>query len=527
MRSNGSQTDFFNSAFSIQTKFNRSNKENSPLRKSLISSARALTLLCSLIFFAANTSAQQPSASTPQQPAAKPGQTQPPSAPPPSQTSPSQTPPPEGQRIQGPPPGFDRPLIDSNAPPRSLTVDEAVQLALRQANAYQQSQYDERSAAEDLKQARTAFLPRFTIPLTYFGTTPSQVRNPGDPLVMSYASSSAINETIGLFNTAGELDIFGRLRAALRRSRNLLAAAHAGSQVARRALVLQTIDAYNALVLARQKRRLAQETLSLAEGFVKVTEGFVQRGEDESGGADLLRARAIVSSRRDQLGQAQAGEIATMNLLQVLTGIDFSVPIDVTRIAQDLPTVADFTSFTEEQIKQRPELSQLDFQKRAALEDESAIHREALPQLTYAVNGGFDAANFHPLKRYEGASAIFTLTIPVFDFGSRKSRETQARLRAQSLDNQREVMLRQLRQEFYTSRVAALTALARIKETEAGAASAQQNLTLIFARYRAKKAAITDVVDAQSAYADARMAYFQAIIDYRTARIRLEPNLGQ
>jgi len=504
------------------------------LRKAFVSSARALILLFCLVFFALNLNAQQPSATTPQQPAAKPGQTQPPSAPQPSQPSQQQTPqpqpqptPPEGQRIQGPPPGFDRPLMDSNAKPRSLTVDEAVQLALKQANAYQQTQFDERVAAEDVKQSRTAFLPRFTVPLTYFGTTPSQVRNAGDPLVMSYVSSSAINETIGLFNTAGEVDISGRLRAALRRNRDLLAAAHAGSLVARRALVLQTIDAYNALVLARQKRRLSEETLSLAEGFVKVTEGFIQRGEDESGGADVLRARAIVASRRDQLGQAQAGEVAAMNLLQVLTGIDFSVPIDVARIAQNLPTVADFTSFTDEQVKQRPELSQLDFQKRAALEDARAVRLEGLPQLTYTVNGGFDAANFHPLKRYAGGSAIFTLTVPVFDFGSRKSRETQARLRAQSLDTQRELLVRQLRQEFYTARAGALTALARIKETEAGATAAQQNLTLIFARYRARKATITDVVDAQSAYADARLAYFQAIIDYRTARVRLESNLGQ
>ena len=118
--------------------------------------------------------------------------------------------------------------MDSNAKPRSLTVDEAVQLALKQANAYQQTQFDERVAAEDVKQSRTAFLPRFTVPLTYFGTTPSQVRNAGDPLIASYVSSSAINETIGLFNTAGEVDISGRLRAALRRNRNLLAAAHAG-----------------------------------------------------------------------------------------------------------------------------------------------------------------------------------------------------------------------------------------------------------------------------------------------------------
>ncbi|MBV9210947.1 MAG: TolC family protein, partial [Acidobacteria bacterium] len=45
--------------------------------------------------------------------------------------------------------------------------------------------------------------------------------------------------------------------------------------------------------------------------------------------------------------------------------------------------------------------------------------------------------------------------------------------------------------------------------------------------YRVKKADITDVVDAQSAYAEARLAYSQTIIDYRTARFRLEQNLGR
>ncbi|HEX8890647.1 MAG TPA: TolC family protein [Pyrinomonadaceae bacterium] len=497
------------------------------MKKARICSSRTHALFLLLICFVTRLDAQQPSANRPAQPTATPGQTQQPSAPQPAQPVPQEGQP-EGQQIQGPPPGFDRVLLtDPNAKPRAMTVDEAISLALRQANAYAQAQFDERVAAEDLKQSRAAFLPRFTMPFTYFGTTPSQVHEEGEPLIYSYVSSSAINETIALFNAAGEIDLAGRLHAAVSRNRNLLAAARAGSLVARRTLALDTVDAYYALVLARQKRRLAEETLSLAEGFLKVTEGFVQRGEDESEGADLLRARAIVASRRDELEQARAGELAAMNTLRVQTGVDFATPIDVTRIAQNLPTAADFLNFTEDQIRQRPELSQLDFQKRAALDDARAAKGDRLPQLTYSLNGGFDAADFRPLKRYAGGSAIVTLTIPIFDFGASKSRETQARLRAQSLDAQRELMLRQIRQEFYTARGQALTALTRIKETDAGVAAAQRNLTLVFAHYRAKKATITDVVDAQSAFADARLAYFQAIVDYHTAHFRLEQSLGK
>ncbi|MGH8595697.1 MAG: TolC family protein, partial [Gammaproteobacteria bacterium] len=84
-----------------------------------------------------------------------------------------------------------------------------------------------------------------------------------------------------------------------------------------------------------------------------------------------------------------------------------------------------------------------------------------------------------------------------------------------------------LQQEFYTARTSAMVALTRIPLTEAGSNEAQRGLTLVFAQYRAKNATITDVVDAQAAYAAARMAYYQAIIDYRVARVRLEQDLGK
>ena len=490
----------------------------------------SLTLLFCLLF-AQFVRAQQPTATTPPQPAAHPGQTQQPQAP--QRPNPGATPEAspqeenlqqENRRVQGPPRGFGE---QPQGPVQAMTLQEAIQLALKQTSAFQQAQFDERIAREDVRQARAAFLPKLTVPLTYFGTTPSRVRDPGEPPTFSYASSVAINETVALLNAGGEIDLSGRLRAALRRSNELLAAARAGTLVARRALVINTVDAYYGMVLARQKRRLAEETLSLAEGFVKVAEGIAGRGEDESGGADALRARAQVVQRRDELQQARAGESAAMDILRVLTGVEFNTQINVTSINENIPTVSDFESYTEEQIRTRPELQQIEAQRRAALADARAARADRLPQMTYNVNGGFDAGDIHQLNRFSGGSAIVTLTVPVFDFGASRSRETQARLRAEQLDSQRELAMRQLRQEFYTARAAALAALARVRDAQSGVTAAQQNLTLIFARYRVKKASITDVVDAQAAYAEARMAYAQAIVDYHTARVRLEANPGQ
>jgi outer membrane protein TolC len=432
--------------------------------------------------------------------------------------------PPQDRRIERPSAYYAYPFGSQTTKEVTLSVEEAVRLALKQASAYQQAQYDERLAKEDVRQARAGFVPQVSLPLGYIGNTPSRIRGEGEPPTFSYVASSAINETTAFLSVGGELDISGRLRAQLRRSRHLLEAARAGTLVARRELVIATVDAYHGLVLARQRRRLADETLSLAEGFLKVAEGLLQRGEGEE--ADVLRARAGVAQRRDELEQARAAEAAAMDLLRTLTGVDYSTFIHVARISETLPTMGDFSSYTEEIIRNRPELAQLDAQARAAREEKTIARRERLPQLTYNLNGGFDAGDFRPLGRYAGGQATVSLSIPIFDMAAR-SRETQAALRAEQLDVQRENTVRQLRQEFYTSRAAALSALARIRETEAGAQAAQKNVTLILSRYRQGKATITEVVDAQSAYADARLAHFQAIVDYHAARIRLEANLGE
>jgi outer membrane protein TolC len=419
-----------------------------------------------------------------------------------------------------PPPYYDYPFASSTDKYQALTVDDAVTLALENASLYQQAFIDEQIAREDVRQAKASFFPQISLPLTYTGTTPSRIRNPGDPLTFSFVSASAINETTALMNVSGTIDLAGRLRAALSRSRALLEAANAGTLVARRELVLTTVDAYYALALTRQKRRLADETLALAEGFVAVAESLKARGEGEE--ADVYRARTSAATQRDVLEQARAAEFAAMNLLRTLTGIDFSTQIMTAHLAENVPSVSDFNSYTEDIVRSRPELAQIDAQAKAARAEARAARRELLPDLTYSLNGGFDAGDFRPVGRYAGGSAIISLNIPVFNFGASRSRERQARLRSEQLDIQRELLLRQLRQEFYINRANALGALERIVDMRVASEAAQQNMTSVFMRYRMKKATILDVIDAQSSYAETRTAYYQAIVDYYTSRVRLE-----
>jgi outer membrane protein TolC len=425
-----------------------------------------------------------------------------------------------GQIQQQLPPYNDYPYGSTTTKNRTLSAEQAVALALDNATSLRAAEFDEQIAAEDVKQARAGLLPQINMPLTYWGTTPSTIRQPGDPLTFSFAASSAINESLGFLSVNGTIDIAGKLRADLKRSRALLAAGHAGTLAARRSLVIATIDAYFGLALTRQRRRLADEALALAEGLASVTEEQQKRGAASE--TDVLRTRSAARSRRDEFAQAQLAESLAMSQLRVLTGLDYATYITTVRLSDSAPQLMDLLGYREDTIMLRPELAQLDAQKRAALADARAARRERWPQLTYSLNGGFDAANFKPLGRYSGGDAIITLNVPIFNFGASKSRATQADLRARSLDVQRDNQVLQLKQEFYAARAGALSALDRTRFAQQAATAAQQNLTLTFVRYNANKATLLEVLDAESDYNSTRLEYYQAIVDYHSARARLE-----
>jgi outer membrane protein TolC len=58
-------------------------------------------------------------------------------------------------------------------------------------------------------------------------------------------------------------------------------------------------------------------------------------------------------------------------------------------------------------------------------------------------------------------------------------------------------------------------------------ATAERNLDVSIARYRAGEAPILEVTDAQTTLIAQRTAYYQALFDYQSARARLAQAIGQ
>jgi outer membrane protein TolC len=408
-------------------------------------------------------------------------------------------------------------------------LDEAIKLALTQASTFEQATFNERIAAEDVQQARAAFLPRVIAAPTLIYTSPAigVNRQPGTAREPSFLGANAITEYQGLANVSGELDIAGRLRAMLRRNQALLEAARAGTESARRTLVEATEETYYGFALASERRVAAEQNVAAAEEFERTTALQVAGGE--AAPVDQIRARLQTTTRRDELEQARAAESLAADSLRVLIGYEFTQPVRTTELLLAVPEVGEVERYTDDAIKRRPELQQFAAERRAALEEIKAARAERRPQLTYSVSGGFISDSLRPpnIREHTGVAATVGVSVPLFDAGVTRSRVRQAELRARVAESARILAERNLAQAFFSARAQAISAAARIRLASTGILDAEQNLTASLARYRAGEAEILEVTDAQNTLIAQRTALYQAIFDYQVARARLRQATGQ
>lgn len=416
--------------------------------------------------------------------------------------------------------------LSSGQNANAITLDEALRLANALSSAFQQAGLNEQIAAEDVRQAQAAFLPRVSAPLSYLYTSPAFGLPPGTPRTPSFLANNGIGEYQAYLNVGGDIDIARRLRATLAKNRALLAAAHAGTEVARRALVQAVIEAYYGLALTTA-RNAAELNLTAAEEFERITSLLFEGGEVAS--VDLTRAQLQTTARRDELERARANEEVAAGSLRVLVGYDFASPISTSDLALAAPVDSEFQQFRVNDIPRRPEFAQVEAQIRAAKQEVRIARADRLPQFSYSILGGFDTDSLRAvrLKEHTGVSAAFTLTIPIFDWGASRSRERQAQLRAQTAEIDRTIALRGFTQQFYAAQAQVSSAATRIRLAGTGITQAQTNLNASIARYRAGEAQIIEVTDAMTTLAAQRYALYQAIFDYQTALARLRQATGQ
>ena len=311
----------------------------------------------------------------------------------------------------------------------------------------------------------------------------------------------------------------GRIRAANRLGKIGMESAKESERKERMQVIANADNAYWSYVAVLKKVDLLESYALQMDTLFAQTEKSVSAEMATSN--DLLRIETKRSEIAYQLQKAKNGaELCRLALCSV-TGLDFGTGI---LPADSEISVAMPGSLTDD-ISQRPELVLLQKQIEAREEQVKMARADILPTVGLSagylylgnikMKGVFDAGNgvmapFTNTMNDGYTTALATVSIPIFHWGEGRKKVKQARIDVDNARLEMEENSRLMKIEVRQAIQNVTDSHNMISTAELGMRQADENLRVMRRKYDVQMCTLTDLLDAQSQWQQARSNYIEA-----------------
>jgi outer membrane protein TolC len=416
-------------------------------------------------------------------------------------------------------------------PPTTVTIQDALERARKLDVTFLGAVSDARSAKEDRVQARNAMFPTISESTQYLNTQGnggkiSDGRFVTQDGVHVYRQWAVYHQDLSpglLMGTA-----YSRAKAAE-------ALASAKSEIARRGLVVTVTKNYYALVVAQRKYATAQAALDQAKHFLDITTDLEKQGQAPH--SDQVKADIAYRIQKQAFDEAKFSMEDTRLSLAVTIFPDFNENFTVVDDLDSAPALPAFQEIQGMAEKGNPDLRvALETAREAELDVKSA-KTAFLPTLTVDTDWGIEAncfalrcarAAFPDIGVVPNLGYFLTaaLNIPVWDWGTLRSKLHQAQYKQETAKAQLSLAQRTAVSELYANYDEAIVARSALDESRQTAELAAESLRLVNLRYQGGASPATEVVDAATTLVTARNAYADAQVRYRTVLATLQTMTG-
>jgi outer membrane protein TolC len=416
--------------------------------------------------------------------------------------------------------------------PMTINLQDAMQRARKYGAQVQSADIAAQLAREDLKQAKAARLPTAN-GLNQFIYTEGN----GTPSGVFVA-----NDGVHVYNEqlTGHADLLAFVRSGpVRLAEAAEAVARAKADVAARGLNATVIQDYYSLADNMRKVANSQQSLKEAQRFLDITQKLEQGGE--AAHADVIKAQIQVQQHERDLSDTQLAmqkaKIALAVLIFPTLALDYNIVDDMSQ----LPLPPTLPEASAQATHNNPDLVAAQANVSEARLGVSVARYAYLPSFGLDVFYGIDANQFaavsgvaqstgrSTLPNYEvknrqnlGYSAAATLNIPLWDWGSTRSKVRQASLKQRQAELDLSVTQRQLQGDLASAYQEVNTAFSQISSLRNSSDLSAQSLRLTLLRYQSGDATALEVTDAQTTLSQARNAYDDGLLRYRVALANLQ-----
>lgn len=407
---------------------------------------------------------------------------------------------------------------------RPITLDEAVQLARRNAPATVQARNALRTNSAQVRSRYAAYLPSLT-----FNSGVS--RQDGSRFVPDFNQVVSTDQPwrgSHRFNTNVEIFDGGRRYFELQAARANLDAAEATEISQTFNVALQVKQQYYGVLAAREQRAAAQKQLEQAEQQLRASTARVQAGAATR--SDSLRSSIQVGNARLAILTAE-NSVATANAaLSRLVGSQFTV----TAVADDTSETG-FISITDEELvslaERGPAVEQAQATFTAAKQSSRSAKTPYLPTLSAGLGWSYAAVDtgfrFTGDQRNRNISTNFSVNFPIFNGLAREQQVVNAAVAEDNAAVQLRDARLNARQQMVQQLGAFRTAEARVEIQLASVAAGEEDLRVQLERYNLGASTLLDLLNSQSTLDNARRDLIQARLDARTAKAQIEALIGR
>jgi outer membrane protein len=399
----------------------------------------------------------------------------------------------------------------------AVTLEEAVNMALRVQPAMVQARGQVTNAAATKRQAVGSWLPSLSASSGTSRNSTTRYDDATQRVVVgsSVSYSASLSSSLTLFD--------GLSRVYDGRAANADALAAEASLVNQRfQTILQVKQTFFSALAAEELARVSETRIERAREQLKVSKDMLAAGTATR--SDTLRSTVEVANARLQLLNAET-QLATAEAnLARLVGVDGSISaIPDERLL--VPVEIDTTAIREEAYAASPSVLQADAQQRASEANYAATFAPYLPRISTSGSYSWSGSAF--LDWTPSWSIRLSASWPLFNGFSRETNRTRSAVtrdnaRAQAAEARRQV------NASLTQQLAALTsAQIRLEIAQGNRAASEEDLRVQQERYRVGNSTILDVLLSQVNLDQAEVDIIQARLDYLTAKAQIEALIGR
>jgi len=405
-----------------------------------------------------------------------------------------------------------------------LTLEESIKIALER-NLKLHSATEGVVGSEFRREAaKTDFLPKWTGQYSY--------TRYNRPTSVGFSGTSGVGGTsrdLSNFNTSIQQPLFsgGSITSNYRLEKLGVDLSKTNVEVVKRDIVLQVREGYFNILTAEKFLNVAQQQVKQFEAQLEVTKAFFEVGIVPKN--DLLQGEVKLANARQALVKAENDVAAAKASFNILLRREIHTPLSVVDILGYKPFPLRFEESLEEALQKRPEIKTAELNIDQAKENVKIARSGFFPVI--GLTGNYNKLSDEPDLMGDLRSERWTVqalaTFTLWDWRKTASKVGESKVKVTQAEDSKVQLIEGIILEVKDDYLNMLVAEKNLGVAEKAIEQAEENLRMNEERYKYQVATATDVLDAVTLLAQARVNYYSALSDFNIAKARLERAMGR